>query len=210
MSKQYQKYKDRLLSVENLHSSDTELYKNLENQFLQLKEDLKFLHGCKLSAFVIPVLFQYSMLLGLQKAQITYEEKVSANVAEKMKFDLAWKIHELEDLQELLRKLTVEISTLMDKLESPHYDRVQDNFARRLNSVQEQMLDAVKRLSKHQRVAATHILVFMVSSESRSQKPYALPVQYLPICGIKDSTIRSMANKIIEVMVEKHMNVAGK
>ena len=115
-----------------------------------------------------------------------------------MKFDLAWKIHELEDLQELLRKLTVEISTLMDKLECPHYDRVQDNFARRLNSVQEQMLDAVKRLCKQQRVAATHILVFMVSSESRSHKPYALPVQYLPICGIKDSTIRSMANKLLK------------
>ena len=97
-----------------------------------------------------------------------------------------------------------------DKLESPYYDRVQDNFARRLNSVQEQMLDVVKRLSKHQRVAAIHILVFMVSSDSRSHKPYALPVQYLPICGIKDSTIRCMANKIIEVMVEKHMNVAGK
>ena len=39
------------------------------------------------------------------------------NFAEKIKFDLAWKIHEFEDLQELLTKLTVEISTLTDKLE---------------------------------------------------------------------------------------------
>ena len=73
----------------------------------------------------IPVLLPYSMLLGLQKAQITYEEKVPTSVAEIMKLHLAWKIHELEDLQELLRKLLVEISILMGKIESPHYDRVQ-------------------------------------------------------------------------------------
>lgn len=104
----------------------------------------------------------------------------------------------------------MEISTLLDKLQSQDYDPVQDNFARKLTSLQQQLLDAIKRLSKHQRTAATHILVFMVSPESRSRKPYALPVQCLPICGIKDKTIRDMSNKIIEIMVGKNMKVAGK
>lgn len=99
---------------------------------------------------------------------------------------------------------------MVDKLQSEAYNPVQDNFARRLNSLQRQLLDAAKRLSKHQRTAATHILVFMVSPESRSQKPYALPVQCLPICGIKDMAIREMSNKIIEATVERNMQVAGK
>ena len=50
----------------------------------------------------------------------------------------------------------------------------------------------------------------MVSPESRSHQPYALPVQCLPICGIKDKTIRYMANKIIGAMMERDMKVAGK
>ena len=130
-------------------------------------------------------------------------------MAEKTKFGLAWKIQELHDLLDISRKLVVEISTLMDKLQSQDYNPVQDNFAKKLSSVQEQLINAVKKLSKHQRIAATHMLVFMVSPESRSRQPYALPVQCLPICGIKDKTIRDMANKIIGAMMERDMKVAG-
>ena len=81
---------------------------------------------------------------------------------------------------------------------------------KKLSSVQEQLINAVKKLSKHQRIAATHVLVFMVSPESRSRQPYALLVQCLPICGIKDKTIRDTANKIIGAMMERDMKVAGK
>ena len=126
-------------------------------------------------------------------------------VAEKTKFGLAWKIQELHDLLDV-----VEISTLMDKLQSQDYNPVQNNFAKKLSSVQEQLIKAVKKLSKHQRIAATHVLVFMVSPESRSRQPLALPVQCLSICGIKDKTIRDMANKIIGAMMERDMKVAGK
>ena len=73
-----------------------------------------------------------------------------------------------------------------------------------------QLINAVKQLSKHQRIAATHVLVFMVSPESQSRQPYALPVQCLLICGIKDTTIRDMANKIIGAMVDGDMKVADK
>lgn len=98
----------------------------------------------------------------------------------------------------------------MDKLQSQNYNPVQDNFARKLNLVKEQLLDVIKRLSKHQRTEATHILVFMISPESRNRKPYALSVQCLPIRGVKDKTIRDMSNTIIKVMVDKKMKVAGK
>jgi len=54
----------------------------------------------------------------------------------------------------------------MDKSQSQEYNFVQDNFAKKLSSVQEQLINAVKKLSKHQRIAATSVLVFMVSPES--------------------------------------------
>ena len=56
LTKLYQKYKDRLLSIENLHLSNPDLYNQLEKQFLLLKSDLEFLHGCKQSEFVSPLL----------------------------------------------------------------------------------------------------------------------------------------------------------
>ncbi len=60
----------------------------------------------------------------------------------------------------------MELSTLMDKLQSQNYDRVEENFARQLDSAKQKLSEAVKRLSKFQRTAATHIMVFMISPES--------------------------------------------
>jgi len=71
----------------------------------------------------------------------------SIKVNEKTKFGLAWKIQDLQELYDFIRKLAVEISTLMDKLQS---QTVQDNFARKLGFVKQQLLYAVQRISKHQ------------------------------------------------------------
>ena len=212
LNKQYQEYNNRLLTIKNLKSSNANLLSQLDDQVQQLKMNIEFLHESKeilATQFMCKILFY---IIGLQQVQATYEEKLKAStrVAEKTKFRLAWKIQELQDLHDFIRKLVVEISTLLDKLQSQDYNPVQDNFARKLSSVQMQLINAVKQLSKHQRIAATHVLVFMVSPESRSRQPYALPVQCLPICGIKDKTIRDMANKIIGAMVDRDMKVAGK
>lgn len=150
--------------------------------------------------------------LGLQKAQASYEEKLgsSIKVAEKTMFNLAWQIQELQDLHDCVRKLAVGVTTLIEKLECSDYNPIQDNFASKLSLTKKQLLDSVKKISKHQRTAATHVFVFMVSPENRCRKPYALPVQCLPIRGLKDSTVREMANKIITAMLDKNLNVAGK
>ena len=44
---------------------------------------------------------------------------------------------------------------------------------------------------------ASHILVFMISTEDRTKKPYALPVQCVPYKGLSDSKVRDLANNII-------------
>ena len=122
---------------------------------------------------------------------------------------LAWGVQELQELTTSVRQLIVDISSLKDKLADLQYDTVKENTARTLKSLQKEMVDTVKKLSKHQRTAATHIFVVMVSPESRSRKPYALPVQCLPIKALRDEQVRDIANKLIALMVEREMNVAG-
>ena len=50
----------------------------------------------------------------------------------------------------------------------------------------------------------------MISPESRLHQLYALPVQCLPIKSLKDNSVRGMADKIIQAMVDRNMNVSGK
>ena len=47
-----------------------------------------------------------------------------------------------------------------------------------------------------ERMAATHILVIMVSSEQRRLKPYAIAVQYIPYKYLRDQHIRDLVQKL--------------
>lgn len=149
--------------------------------------------------------------VALQAAQCEYEEKLSSKskVADKTMHKLAWQVQELEQLIKCMRKLLVEVNAIMEKISDQHADLVSENVAKSLCNVREELLEAIKKLSKHQRTAATHVFVFMLSTESRSRKPYALPVQCLPIRALRDRTVRDLLNKIILCMKERNMNVAG-
>ena len=68
------------------------------------------------------------------------------------------------------------------------------------------LTEAVKLITKTE---ATHIFVFMLSSETRNRKPYALPVQCLPIASLKDAQVRDLVNKIVSVMKQKEMKCVG-
>lgn len=151
------------------------------------------------------------LLLALQLAQATYEEKVQSTtrVNEKVLFKLAWTVNDLEDLIKEIRVIVADISSLAQSCQDPKFDFQKENVARKLTNISTLLLNAVKKLSKHQRKAATHIFVFMISSEARSQKPYALPVQCLPICGLKDKQARELANCLVSAMVKRGMKVAG-
>ena len=64
-------------------------------------------------------------------------------------------------------------------------------------------------LYKHKRTAATHIFVVLISTESRSKKPYALPVQCFSYTGISVTEMRAVLNRIITAMVDRNMHVNG-
>ena len=115
-------------------------------------------------------------------------------------FSFAWNVRELEHLNSEGRSLRVEISTLLDKLKDPSFDR--EYLPCKLDSVKS------KGVTRPQHVAATHCLVIMISPEERNKKPYAFPVQCVPYKGLKDRQVREITNKVISEMTKK-MKVAG-
>lgn len=68
----------------------------------------------------------------------------------------------------------------------------------------------VSGFSRHQRTAATHIWVVMVSPETTQSKPYALPVQCIPYKSLTAVSARSLVNDVVKEMVKRGMEVAGK
>ena len=59
------------------------------------------------------------------------------------------------------------------------------------------------------RTPASHCLVFMISQEERTRKPYALPVQMLPCRGISDGLMRRLADRVKVRMVTLGVDVCG-
>ncbi len=64
-------------------------------------------------------------------------------------------------------------------------------------------------LYRHRRTPATHVFVMMISTEARSTKPYALPVQCLSYTGLTVAKLRGILNKLLTTMTNKGMKVAG-
>lgn len=124
-------------------------------------------------------------------------------------FGLAWDVKELSDLNEVGRELTVECSTLVDKLMDPSYDIIANNLANQISSFRDRVMSFVKTVMKYRREPATHILVVLISPEERNKKPYALAVQCIAYKSIKDSEVRQICNNIVKEMTVRQMKVAG-
>ena len=110
----------------------------------------------------------------LQSAKEHYETKQNEGKSGKEMFGLAWNVKELSDLNEVGRELTVECTTLVDKLLDPCYDSIASNLAKQICSFRERVLSYVKSVTKYRREPASHILVVLISPEGRNSKPYAL------------------------------------
>ena len=91
----------------------------------------------------------------------------------------------------------------------PVINLVDVNIARWLSNIRETVSSFIRDLSRHQRVAATHIFVMMISSERRNMKPYAIPVQCLPYHSISTQQRRNMVSQLIKEMASRGMKVAG-
>ena len=101
---------------------------------------------------------------------------------------LAWNVDEISRLTESGRKARTGMQCLLDLLENDE-DQIQANFSRRLSHLKCALHELVKGFYRYQRTAAAHVLVIMISTETRNKKPYALPVQCIPYKSFKDSEI---------------------
>jgi len=152
----------------------------------------------------------FAYFIELEASNNTYSEKMThTKHSEQELINLAWKIKELSELNKMGRKLFGDLSQLMVKIKSSVALWAAENIPRQLTDIRKELCNFIKRVTLHQRTAATHVLVFMISNEERRMKPYALPVQCLPYKGLADSTVRNLANKIINEMSKRQMNVAG-
>ena len=135
------------------------------------------------------------MLTDLRRTDKVYSEKQrSSRSGDKKLLHLAWKLKELADLNEEGRQLNIIISSLIEKLHSDQCDVVQDNIPRQVSTVRERIYSFIRRLTRHKRTAATHILVFMISPEDRRRKPYAIPVQCIPYKSLTDTKARELVS----------------
>ena len=147
--------------------------------------------------------------LALQNTKEEYETKQGEGKSGKEMFGLAWDVKELSDLNEVGRELTVECTTLVDKLLDPNYDSIAGNLAKQISSFRERVLSFIKSVTKHRRQPASHILVVLISPEERNKKPYALAVQCIAYKSIKDNEVRQICNKVVKEMAARQMKIAG-
>jgi len=87
--------------------------------------------------------------------------------------------------------------------------QTQENIRSQLTTVRTKLFAFIKGVTHHQRTPTTHVLAFMISSEDRRKKPYALPIQCIPYKGLTDAKIHQLSNNIIAEMVKRKMNNAG-
>ncbi|XP_065911420.1 uncharacterized protein [Dysidea avara] len=192
LQKQCDAYNKRLKMAENAGLDRNQAGEDFKNILKDLAEDLNFLNA------------------ELIRSNDVYSEKLHSNkYNDKDLINLSWKLKELGDLNEMGRKLHSDIDVLSAKIGEHQHSWQQDNIPSQLKEIRTNLVAFIRGITRHQRTAATHILVFMISNEERRKKPYAIPVQCLPYKGLTDGRVRELSNKLIEEMTKRKMKVAG-
>ena len=147
--------------------------------------------------------------VGLETKSSEYSTKVaSGSAATNTLHLLAWSVDELQRLIEFSRRSSVELKVLSEVLEEDT-DFMRANTVHQISELKVVLIDIIRGVYWYHRTVATHVLVVMISSESRSSKPYALPVQCIPYASLKDREVRDILNDVIREMVKLGMKVAG-
>ncbi len=152
-------------------------------------------------------LFAHS--IALEKTSCDYSAKIKAGTSITSTIHaLAWSVDELGRLIESGRKAHVELQILSELLREDE-DMVRANVPRRISELKDVLRLIIKGVYRYRRTAATHVLVVMISTETRSKKPYALPVQCIPYASLRDNEVCVILNTVIKEMVKFGMKVAG-
>lgn len=148
---------------------------------------------------------------GLQNATELYQKKFSnpATPSETLK-QLNWEMVEfnllLGQAQQLLLFLEQQFPQLQPGMNKQTKEHARNNLAQKKIA----FLNFLTNLFKKKRQpAADHILVFMLSDERRKQKPYAIPVWYIPYHTLKDQFVREFTVLLKQEMAQFGLKAIG-
>ena len=134
------------------------------------------------------------------------EKKKQKNVAEQTLFALAWTVEEFQKLFEMNKKLTVNAKDLLT-ISTREVKGI--NIPKKVSDLRKDLEQYAKGLAAKNRKAASHLLVFMISDELRSKKPYAIPVRALPYKELTDMGLWKLRDEIRESMSGVGMTTVG-
>ena len=145
---------------------------------------------------------------GEKKANELYEKhRRGSNTSESMLMALAWDLVGYEQLLRDADQLTAKCNTIIHGATSQVFNN--GNFKGDLTQLHVDMKNYLKQLFSKKRVAATHLMVFMIADESRNLKPYALSVRVLPYASMTDARLRELEEELRTAMVNLGMVVVG-
>ena len=143
----------------------------------------------------------------LENAHKIYSEKLDVGKCQSNAvFAAGWTVEELNHLISDHQLITANINAFVGSLED---DKSDADLARTLSKIQEQLTAFVRSLYRHKQQPASNVYVFMISSELRQSKPYALPVQLLPYKSLDVKTMRGLVCEMVKAMRSKGMKVVG-
>lgn len=139
-------------------------FKNIDKVQSDLQHDLDFLKT------------------GSKTANLAYTKAVKeSKTIEKSMMELAWAASGFDDLIKKLQSLRRDLDAFVGG------DKDVDLCAIKL-----ELLNYLKELFSKKRVAATHLLVFMIADELRNHKPYAIPIRFMPYMSLTDGKLREI------------------
>ena len=152
----------------------------------------------------------FFVIAALSDANDAYSRKLASGKAtQQTLFSLGWRVDELSRLISLGRKLLVDCKSIRERHACSECDALAENIPRQLTDLRSRAVSFIEGCTRMRRIPATHLLVFMISPESRDKKPYAIPVQCIPYSGMSQNTICGLANHLIAEMTSRGMKVAG-
>ena len=127
-------------------------------------------------------------------------------VKESTLIELAWNVTGFERLIEQGNGFINKLTNFMEQIKMGEPNKVTEN----LHCFKTSALQYLRELYTKKRSPASHLLIFMISDELRSRKPYANPVRFLPYHSLTDAKLRDLELEVESDMKSLGMNVVGK
>ena len=115
----------------------------------------------------------------------------------------------MKNLVERYQTAIATSASVTEIVADPSLTLMELNIACRLSNIRDTVTGIIRDLSRHQRAVAMHIFVFIISSEQREAKPYALPVQCIPYKSLNQQQMRHLVSNLIKEMTSRGMKIAG-